>query len=97
MLVRVANGAQADFSAGPGRHHYIKGTHLGHLFKEFSWGATQTATLHPLLQGAPHDQRKEAHEDVRPGAPGFLMIDGAVGDMRLRVMWSLRGARTPWG
>ena len=36
----------------------------------------ELVTVHPLLQGAPQHQRKEADQDVGLGAFGSLVVDG---------------------
>ncbi len=76
MLLRTADGAQADVFAGAGWQHDVERANFGHLFEQFARRRAQAAPLHPVLQRAPHDEREEAYENVGLGALGLVMEDG---------------------
>jgi len=72
----AADGAQSDICGGFGGQYDVERTDLGHLLKQFSGGVAEAAAVHPLLEGAPHHQGQEAHEDVGLGAVLPVMVDG---------------------
>ena len=77
MRFGAADRAEAHVLARRGGQDGVERAHFGHLFEQLARGRAQAARFHPLLKGAPQDQREKADEDVRLCAPLFSVEDRA--------------------